>query len=206
MQKITHDSVTVALILNDTLIIDESAFNKLEPATRGAILTTNKASSYDFQPNFNRFKDLNGLKAKLRLGEDVSMELAYHGITPCPELQSAYQAYLDLLNPLLDQIEALRPPYPFAANPQGKPKLEFTNTHVKNGSGYKLTLRQAKLIWDQAAPFWASGKRPERLDVQADGYSRGVSFYDNHIEIGCQNVSRWQVEQLALQMGWDFPF
>lgn len=33
MQKITHADTTVALILNDTLIIDESAFNKLEAGT-----------------------------------------------------------------------------------------------------------------------------------------------------------------------------
>lgn len=33
MQKITHADTTVALVLNDTLIIDESAFNKLEAGT-----------------------------------------------------------------------------------------------------------------------------------------------------------------------------
>lgn len=205
MQKITYADTTIALILNDTLIIDESAFNKLEAATRGSILTANPASAYDFLPNFNRFKDIDGIKAKLRLGEDVSMELAFHGITPQPALAEAYKAYLSLLEPMLDQIEALRPPYPFVPH-DGKPDLEVTssNSHVRNGS-YKVTIRQAKIIWDRAASLWNSGTRPERTEVSADGYHRNVTFNQNSIEIGCQTVSRSQVERLALKMGWDFP-
>lgn len=111
------------------------------------------------------------------------------------------------------------PPYTFAAIPAGwsvKSDLDFStgkNTTVRrtrtnnagNGVGYNISLLQLKRVWAIAAPRWQTGTGNSSLSVTAHGTYRTVYIRASSAEIGCQTVQRYELEQLALHLGWDFP-
>lgn len=75
-----------------------------------------------------------------------------------------------------------------------------------NGTGYSISVLQLKRIWAIASARWKSKTSVRHISaIAADGYTRSGTVYDAHVEVGCQTIQRYELEQLALHLGWDFP-
>lgn len=118
--------------------------------------------------------------------------------------------------------------YPFSAVPEGwiaNRKLiispwiaRYMGRVVQRTIGdpeayYRVSLRNLRRVWVTASKIWIgrSQYRPFRLSVlQRDAYryytyNYRVCINRQRIDIGCQTIHRYELEQLALLMGWPFP-
>lgn len=210
MKKITHENKVVGYVHDETLVIDETAFNALAAQIRSAILVANPAKNYDFRKDLSEITNGRKVLERLKAGEDVSLELAFHEVELPRNFAEIYKQYQEAVQQVSEALAKAIPPYPFAQGPaKGETPLELTGAndrYVTNGQ-YKCSVMLARKIWKKVAPWWGgfTEKKPDPSYQEISGYSRSIIYYRERIEIGCQKISRWQVEQLALELGWDFP-
>lgn len=106
--------------------------------------------------------------------------------------------------------KAMIPPYQFATIPDGwsiETHINIGDKYVtrKNDSTYRLGHRTLRALWDVAAPFWVGNVRyPDSIYVQAGGGNH-ARFEQDRILIGCQQIRRHELEQVALALGFTFP-
>lgn len=76
-----------------------------------------------------------------------------------------------------------------------------------NAGGYSAGVKTLQKIWDGASKYWAKveGARAHVYDIRASGYSRTANIYATSVQVGCQPIERFELEQLALHQGWAFP-
>lgn len=112
------------------------------------------------------------------------------------------------------------PPYPFAVIPASwsvKTDL-IIGTGMRagvrrrqsnssgNGTTYTLSMVQLKRIWAIASVRWMTETSLRHLSgINCDGYTRSASVHPTNVEVGCQTIQRYELEQLALHLNWDFP-
>jgi hypothetical protein len=81
---------------------------------------------------------------------------------------------------------------------------------------YSISLKQLNRVWVSASRVWlknAASAEPINVNtvfntvsgVRVAGYSETARIQDGYVRLGCQNVQRYELEQLALHLGWDFP-
>lgn len=81
---------------------------------------------------------------------------------------------------------------------------------VTNGQ-YDITLAQAKSVWKYAREVWrkapanasGSGVRQSK-HIALGSYNKALSVFRDRIEYGCQSITRYDVERLADEQGWEF--
>jgi hypothetical protein len=115
---------------------------------------------------------------------------------------------------------AMKPKWNFAEVPAGwsfAEDVSFGATTVKrkrqnpNGDGvdYRMTPSQCERIWKTASKRWAkipnaSPAIPAQHWDNQNHYKSGTVSAD-HIQIGCQYIRRYELEQIASHKGWAFP-
>ena len=207
MQKITHENKVVGYVHNETLVLNETAFNALAAEVRSAILVTNPAKNYDFRKDFSVILNVRSVLSRLKAGADVSAELAFHEVELPKDFAETSAKYHELIKKVETALDALKPSYPFVED-DGTPDLTLfgaQNRYISNGS-YKCPVGTAKKLWGRAAAYWADYTlKPSSAYSDICGYSRHIVYREKQIEIGCQTISRSQIERLALQLNWDFP-
>lgn len=202
MHKITHNDTTVAFVLNDTLVIDEATFNKLDGTTRGTILAANPAKSYDFRPNFADLTNMRSVRTKLLSGKDVSLELKFNGIEIEPDILTQY---LTALTSITATLAGHVPKYNFAENPENNTRLKHSPSRISN-SQHTCGIKTAQAIWKKASAYWLDPSQPAPSHSSSfGGYDRTAIIKPTEIVIGCQTITRWQLEQLAVELQWEFP-
>jgi hypothetical protein len=120
-------------------------------------------------------------------------------------------------------IDALTPTYPFA-EPCACSETRVEKEYAVRGS-YKIKLSTLEKIWTRASRRWAKhwsdsavntkGKRKSWVttkkpyingeDIAFGQEGRYIKYYANSVNIGCQSISRYELEQFALSQGWAFP-
>lgn len=205
MQKITHENKVVGYVHNETLVLNETAFNALAAPVRSAILVANPAKAYDFRKDFSEILNVRAVLSRLKAGADVSAELAFHEVELPKDFAETSAKYHDLIKKVENSLDALKPAYPFVEH-DDTPDLEVTGTKISNGN-YKCPMPAARRIWLVAASYWAglTKTKPAARYIIISGVHRDIVFYEDRIAIGCQSISRSQVERLALELNWDFP-
>jgi hypothetical protein len=93
------------------------------------------------------------------------------------------------------------PQYPFVKRANGA-KLTVTATHVSNG-GYEMTHKQAETVWKRCRRVWESqDTKQAEGNISLNGYgTRHINVQAQSVGVGCQTLTRWQVEQAAIQLG-----
>lgn len=75
-----------------------------------------------------------------------------------------------------------------------------------DSSFYSLSLRQAEKLWLIASRRWSKlANANNTLRVAADGGTQYCTIQGEYVDVGCQQVRRYELEQLALHMKWAFP-
>lgn len=202
-------------------LVDRSRMAKLSGEALAAAMAQAyqgpKAKPVVFIDDAKTFFSLKNLETAIETNTaDLPILLAYHEIVLVPEdfaaIERARAVQTYIRTAVEAKREALRPVYPFGSIPAGwtvEDKLDISTRSIKRKSGewYNIGLRGAARLWEMAGPHWATGVagRSDAFITRASGYSNSTYVYDTYAQVGCQRVERYELEQLALHMGWEFP-
>lgn len=157
------------------------------------------------------FNDANFMAA-VDAGDTDSLQLIAEkrGIQLSGAELSSIAAFVAFKAALKARLDALRPPYEFAELPENwnfdRIRITAKGVYRAGNSEYKISLANLERIWKQASRVWSEQDNNKNLgEVRASGYNRTGLVRDDRIEIGCQHIRRYELEQLALQQGWEIP-
>ena len=117
----------------------------------------------------------------------------------------------ELKTSLIARIESTKPGYSFAKVPTGwtvENDLIINKNSVRRSrdSKYSIGIKTLQKLWEHASKTWFSGDSiSSPISVNAGGYTRSAGVGKNAIQIGCQTIERFELEQLAVHFYWDFP-
>jgi hypothetical protein len=124
--------------------------------------------------------------------------------------QLAIFSYHRFKQKLIESIASSKENYQFAAVPDGwdlKDRILFQSKTIRRADGsHTIGYRALRQLWDAASKYWAGiVDQPESPYVRAGGYNRLGEIKRDKIVIGCQSIQRFELEQAALHLEWDFP-
>jgi hypothetical protein len=81
--------------------------------------------------------------------------------------------------------------------------IKITSNSIRR-SAYGIGIKTAKRIWETAMPIWSGAveETSKSLSVSASSYTRTATIGEAGVEIGCQSIRRFEIEQIAIRMGW----
>lgn len=191
--------------LSSVFLINSSAFAVAGATKQTEILTMNTGLPVLFVPDFVALSNRKQIRDKLLGGEDVSMELEFNGVT----LDDEEMRCLKLVRPILEKIGGIGPKYPWLAaeDHSGNIKFQGANESRVVRNGHHVGKAVALKVWQRASKFWAGqGKAPASHEERTDGYgyaNKTVSYNQNGVTIGCQTISRSEVEFIARHYDWE---
>lgn len=163
------------------------------------------------------FGDVNLFRSLEGNAPGLTLILEKRGIELDDEQKATLSAFIDLKAYITAQIVATTPPpppYPFTEVPEGwtiETNINIGKTVVrrrKGDTGYSIGRKTLETIWDAASKKWARGLtgRYERAgSVRADGCTRNLEVYSDRVDVGCQTINRYELEQVAVHMDWAIP-
>lgn len=157
----------------------------------------------EFVPDFNQLQNKTRIREALLAGADVSRELEFNGIELTEEDRAAMKAVI----PILQKIAGMGPSYPWLPE-EHFANFTFSEDRIQRGlnNDHKISRLSAKKIWDAGSLYWSGGKKPSQIRAKSGGYytdSRYATFRENGVDIGCQSLTRAEVEFVARNYGWD---
>lgn len=128
------------------------------------------------------------------------------------QLENAEIAIISMYHQLKKKIlEPKVVEYQFAEVPADwsiKNNLTISSQSVyrNDNERYKIGIKTLNRIWKVAARYWTGLDNNSFVNsVQASGYTNDAAVYDTRIKIGCKEIQRFEIEQLALHLEWEFP-
>ena len=209
----------VAIKLISGTVVDRQLLNKVKSEDLAAVMAgiyADPKTQVIVVDNVAQFFSTKNLLTALdQNAVELPLILEYRGITLNADDIDVVRQFSEVKQHVMDRIAALTPPpppYPFAEVPEDwdiEAKIKFNTASIRrmDNTSYLISNKMLKEVWEAAAGHWTGGDKVRRgtLYVRASGYSNWLEVYDNHIEIGCQKIQRFELEQVALRMGWDMP-
>lgn len=214
MQKINVQDKLVAVAYNGRILVDNARFEKMDTASRGEAVASfmQVGGNIEFRPDLAFLTNFKAIKEKIVKGEDVSLELAFNGVSLPDTFHAAQAAYHAALTPVIAVLDALTPAYPFVDKPRThRADVTYADTSITSG-GYMVYTEDLKEVWERASKFWfalasePSKRGPRQIYKRFRGngsYHYGVG--KTAVNIGCQTITRYDLEQAALHYGWAIP-
>lgn len=179
------------------LTVDDLAKTMNEIAQKGKEIIPVESFSEFFSKN-SLVKAFDNIDTK-----NIALITEYLGIIITSEELAQAEKFRDLRKSIIERIPTGT--YTFAEVPGDwdfYKTFTINETYIRRSS-YRMTIKTAKNLWGTAFLVWnGTNQPPEKLRLSADGYKPTVKINMDSIEIGCQKIPRYQVEQLALKMGW----
>lgn len=143
--------------------------------------------------------DVESLKLIAERREMVITDAEYDLMSRMKELKAS----------LIARIEATNSDYSFAKVPDGwsvKTQLNITKTTVSRiDSNYSIGIKTLEKLWNLASKKWMEEDVANNMSINASGHNRTAVVNKNRIDIGCQHINRFEIEQVAVHFGWEFP-
>ena len=167
----------------------------------------------NFVDNIKVFFSNSSLEHAIEQGDilTVRMIAEYRGIQISPMEEALIYQFSQLKKVIAGRLQLVRGAYKMADVPAEwsvEKNLRLTKQYVaRKGSDYTIGIKTLEKVWLKAAEFWADvdGASRRLNGINASGYNRDAHFNENTIEIGCQRIQRYEIEQVALHFGWKFP-
>jgi hypothetical protein len=162
--------------------------------------------------HMNEYSNYNKIMQSIMCGDNVDLTRIEYFIGRQPtDVEIDAIAIVGKMRVIVSEmLHKPEPDYTFAKIPAGKALtdiLSLKKTSIFRGS-YQIGYKTAKKVWEHARDYWKSvdqGKQfaAPNLYISASGYhNKNVVVFNDRIEIGCQRIERWVVEQLAVNQGW----
>jgi hypothetical protein len=205
---------TIYKELSKAVLVDSTALRKLDTSvfqeTMADIYAIEKPVKY--VETFAAYKLKKDFIPAILRNEDISERIEFFRDTPLTEdEQSDLSNYFDAYKAVEVIINSLpNPAYPFAAIPEGRSidQYHFNDRSVtrRKGSSYSIGIKTLQKLWDIVKPYWYTNSgRPNSISIQASGYGQTATFELDKINLGCQHIDRWELEQVAVKYNWEFP-
>ena len=192
----------VSKALSMCLLVSSSDFARLGPAKQTEVLASAGGKPVVFVTDFRTLRNKKSLVERLLKGEDVSMELEFNEV----ELTDDDKKTLAAVQPLIERIRGTTGGYEWLERTDDedarfKTRISVTGATV-NRDGYRTSLARAEEIWKLASAYWAGGEKPTMRRASYGGYNVTPVFSETDIVMGCQTISRKEVEYIAETAGW----
>lgn len=206
----------IAITLPSGVVIDKGKLNNVKADDAAATLKLAYSLGVDvvFVPLHNIFFQPKSLLALIEAG-DRNWKLVAEklDVKITPDEVRTLNAAVDIRKRLMDTLKST---YEFADVPDGYDVTKRTHISgqnvrrlsANNGTTgeYSIGLKTLKNIWGLASNKWAGHQKGvASMSVSASGYSRMATVKDQQVDVGCQVIDRYELEQFALSQGWDVP-
>ena len=196
--------IMVSKLLSMCLLVSSSEFAKQTPAKQTEILTGAGGKPVVFVNNFSELKNRNALIKKLLAGENVAMELEFNEV----ELTEDETKLFSAIQPVIERInESLKASYEWVSPAASMTHWSLTNSSAQNPAGYRISKGQCKKVWEEASKYWADtsgAATPASRSITTSGWgSRQLKINRNEVNIGCQTITRAEVEAVAKHFNFD---
>ena len=189
------------------MLLSSGIFDKLSTADKNKAMdaVTDSGLTLEFVASFGIYRNPERIRERLLEGKDVSVELEFNDINISEEDRELVRR----IQPILAEIQNITPDYPWL--PEKKfPNINVSKTMVTRGH-HKLSTARLKKYWTALSLYWYNGsKGPTPLlgTVRIkDGWhtiTRNVEVNQaGNIVIGCQTISRAELEYVAREKGWE---
>ena len=207
-------------VVNSTAFVDHAQLKRMGADEVTAVLghANAEASRVVVVDSLRGFFSLKNLEeTMLEAGTHLRDLLANRGVELAEDDLLVLQRAFALRERLMGAAEANSGiDYKFQAVPEGwvledSIAIGKTSMYRKADSDYSIGVKTLNRIWDRVAPIWAesdgeSYPRGNLISVTASGYNRAARLNRNgDVEIGCQTIKRFELEQIAAHLGWEFP-
>ena len=161
--------------------------------------------------NFNSFFSTKNLFAAMDSGDTESLDMIVekNGVAISAHDMDLIRSYNSLR---VNLAERLKPTYAFAKVPEGwsiEKYVTITKASIRRKNGdYSIGVKTLEKVWEAAAKYWLEGETVNKTivsSISASGYNREVNATPTGLNIGCQMIKRFELEQVALHLGWSFP-
>lgn len=205
--------------LSTALVVERSGLQKLETEEMAAALSDiySRGKKVVMVDHMTRYFSLRNLAEMLNTpgdesANDLELILEQRGII----LSFTEMTLITQFHKLRERILNTAPigvttGYPFDEVPDGWTFEDAIVVNTKSvrrreSSNYTVGLKTLERIWKVASQKWA-GISDENLipNIQASGYYNDGHIRKDGITIGCRGITRYELEQTALNLGWEFP-
>jgi hypothetical protein len=144
--------------------------------------------------------------------EDYKLIAEKAGVSITAVEVASMQRAVELRKEITEKMVPPKPPYKFAT----VSGTWSVDTHLvissngivrrKSNNTYSAGLKTLERVWLRFSPGWAKEVRINSDYFKMSGYTKQVAMLgQNALEVGCQQIQRYELEQLALHQGWKFP-
>jgi hypothetical protein len=202
---IINSTVRSSLTIEQTEAFDYMMMELLQ-SNRTIVRVMNFNEFFDGPAQFEKILKSDD-ETNLKLSDAIGLNLTYHDlsiITEYNELKANIIAFYAELQ------KSMKPAYVFVEG-QEHTKLELrtraNRRQVQTPGGYWIGETGARRLWDAAYAFWSSEDSHTRSSttgpsIRHSDYSRSATIYRQSVTVGCQQMTRYQVEQAALALGF----
>lgn len=191
--------------LSTVTLINSAVFAKSTPAVQTSTFAdaAKAGKPVEVVADFMTLQNANAIRDSLLAGKDVSRELEFNAI----KLTDADKTALSAVGPILAKIAGVGPAYPWA---EGTPtRMTFTDQRITRG-GHWISVTAAKALWMRASRYWSnpslSARAPTEQSIArydtSESCTKYCTFRRDRLNIGCQSISRVDVEAIAKHYGW----
>lgn len=201
--------------LKSGTVIDRAKLNRLSADEMNSTL----AAAYALKgpvhiiDNVGAFFSDQSLFAALRSNDStLSLILEQRGLTVSEEDLFIVEKFVALESRLRTDLLALvppPPPYPFADVPEDfniETDILISDRRIrrKEAGSRCISPKMLQELWNDAAAYW-TGNSTNTRHYSRVNYGTTCTINDDTIRAGCQTIQRYEIEQVALKLGWTFP-
>jgi hypothetical protein len=210
----------VAINLPSGTVVDRQLLNKIKSEDLAGVMADIYADpkrNVIVVDNVKQFFSAKNLIAALdACAPELSLILEHRGVALSDEDLGTVRQFAEIKQRVLYSLAASAPPpphYSFADVPADwsvATHVTFGKNFIRRTRGdisYRATPNTVRRLWNFAAAYWAEGKRHRATMglMSYNGYHKSAEVHGNYVQIGCQRFERYELEQVALHMEWDFP-
>lgn len=203
---------TIRTELRSGIVIDKQQLSKLDSVMLGAFMaeTYSKGLPVVIVDNATIWFTATNLMLKLELGDKDWQLIAEKFDIEISESELAtINSAINIRKRIVLAAKGKLPVYPFVNVPDNYNIEEFIQIgkHHINRHGYRTSTGNVVRIWEAASQLWSKGQAQGQhvMYIRADYSEKSVTVWKDRVQIGCQQVPRLEVEQLALKMDLPFP-
>lgn len=202
--------------LHNDIVLDKSQLSKLNVTDYNNILAASFQSGkqvkiVDSIPTFFNEANMLQLLEETNSIKDLELIAEYQNIHISDHDKFIMNEFNNLKTRIRETYKAKKPLYVFATVPEKWSVVSHlvigSKTVYRKNEGYTIGHKTLLKLWEKASKYWANSNspRPGAMSISASGYSKRAIINKENIEIGCQNIKRFELEQLAIHLGWEFP-